>query len=141
MAPDSRDLLLLYDGLCGFCDRTVRFVLARDRRGTMRFAPLQGEFAAGILARHPELRDVDSLILVERAGAGAPERITVRSDAVVRIADYVCGGWSAAALLRLLPRAVRDWGYDVFARSRYRIFGRYTSCPIPDPGTRARFID
>src|SRR6185436_14356621 len=57
--------VLLYDGLCGFCNGTVQFVLARDRRGVMRFATLQGEFARGIVARHPELAGVDSLILVE----------------------------------------------------------------------------
>ena len=61
----QREPVLLYDGLCGFCDRAVRFVLRFDTQGVMRFAPLQGEFAALVIGRHLPLREVDSLILVE----------------------------------------------------------------------------
>ena len=134
--------VLLYDGLCGFCDRTVQFILARDPGGAMRFAPLQGAFAREVLQRHPALHDVDSLILVDAepaAGAGTPP--LVRSDAILAIADYLGWPWRAAAVLRLVPRALRDWGYDLFARHRYRLFGRYDSCPLPDATVRARFID
>ena len=130
--------ILLYDGVCGFCDRTVQFVLARDRRGVMRFAPLQGEFAAGVLARHPELRSVDSLILVEFTEAG--EQVSVRSTAALRIAEYVGGGWQWARMLLLIPRRLRDAVYDLFARYRYRLFGRFDACPLPPPDVRARFL-
>ena len=86
---DSRqDLVLLYDGVCGFCNRTVQVILARDRVGSMRFAPLQSEFAKEILARHPELCSVDSLILVKEAGK-CRERVHVRSDAVLEVAAYL----------------------------------------------------
>ena len=132
--------VLLYDGVCGFCDSTVQFIIKRDRRGEMRFAPLQGEFAGQVLRRHPELNGVDSLILVERAGTGA-EVVSARSEAVVRIGEYLGGGWSAARLLRVVPRFLRDAVYDLFARFRYRLFGRMDACPIPSPAVRARFID
>jgi predicted DCC family thiol-disulfide oxidoreductase YuxK len=131
--------VLFYDGVCGFCERTVQFILARDRRGTMRFAPLQGEFAAAFFARHPDARAIDSLILVELDDQGR-ERVSVRSAAVLRIAQYVGGGWRLARVLGLVPRVVRDAVYDAFARSRYRLFGRYDACPLPAPDVRARFL-
>src|SRR6267143_5499164 len=123
--------VLLYDGLCGFCNGTVRFILARDGRGTMRFAPLQGEYARKVLARHPELAGVDSLVLVDGNGAG--ERVWVRSDAILEIARYLGGIWRFAGALRAVPRGLRDWGYDLFARARYRLFGQFDSCPVPAP--------
>ena len=131
--------VLLYDGVCGFCDATVQFIIARDRRGTMCFAPLQNQFAAQVLGRHPELAGVDSLILVERDAAGA-ERVSARSEAVIRIGEYLGRGWGAARWMRIVPRFLRDAGYDLFARFRYRVFGRMDSCPIPSKEVRARFI-
>jgi predicted DCC family thiol-disulfide oxidoreductase YuxK len=131
--------VLLYDGLCGFCDATVQFVLARDRTGAIRFAPLQGEFAAAFFQRHPELRKIDSLILVETDEPCA-ERVYARSEAVVRIGEHIGGGWRAARWLRIVPRPIRDFGYDMFARIRYRVFGKYDACPIPSPEVRARFL-
>jgi predicted DCC family thiol-disulfide oxidoreductase YuxK len=132
--------VLLYDGVCGFCDATVQFIIERDRRGEMLFAPLQGTFAAEVLRRHPELSGVDSLILVEGVDTSA-ERVSARSEAVVRIGEYLGNRWRAARLLRILPRFVRDAGYDLFARFRYRLFGRMNTCPIPAPAVRARFLD
>ena len=139
--------MLLYDGFCGFCNGTVRFILARDRAGTMRFAPLDGDFARAVLARHPALAGVDSLVLVEReergegTGESGAERVSVRSEAVLRIAEYLGGGWVIAAVLRVVPRPLRDWGYDLFARVRYRLFGRLPTCPVPPLAVRARFLD
>ncbi len=131
--------VLLYDGLCGFCDRSVQFILRRDAGGSMKFAPLQGELATELLGRHPELRAVDSLILVEAEGPDADLPL-VRSDAVLGIASYLGWPWKAAGVFRLVPRFIRDLAYDLFARHRYRLFRRYDSCPIPDAGVRARFI-
>ena len=133
--------VLLYDGLCGFCDGTVQFILKHDRRGTLRFATLQGEFARGVIARHPELQGVDSLVLVEPADDSTSERVSVRSAGALRLARYLGGPWHLARAVAIVPRFLRDWAYDGFARIRYRVFGRYDSCPIPSPEQRARFID
>ena len=127
--------VLLYDGLCGFCDRTVQFILARDPGGAMNFAPLRGEFAGEVVRRHPALLAVDSLILV--ADSALP---LVKADAVLGIASYLGWPWKAVGVLRIVPRFIRDLAYDLFARHRYRLFGRYDSCPIPDAAVRARFI-
>jgi predicted DCC family thiol-disulfide oxidoreductase YuxK len=132
------DAVLLYDGRCGFCDGVVQFVLARDRRGTLHFAPLQGDFARGIIERHPTLRGVDSLILVFRRATA--ETVAVRSDAALGVAEYLGGLWNAARILHLVPHRVRDWGYDLLARHRYRLFGRLDACRVPDASTRGRFL-
>ena len=133
--------VLLYDGLCGFCNGTVQFVLEHDRRGTMRFATLQGDFARGVIARHPEVAGVDSLILVERNSATGAENVYARSAGALRVARYLGGPWTIAQALAIVPTFLRDWAYDLFARFRYRVFGRYDSCPIPSPAQRERFID
>ena len=131
----------MYDGLCGFCNGTVRFILEHDHGGTMRFATLQGDFARGVIARHPEVATVDSLILVERDSATDVENVYARSAGALRVARYLGGPWTIARALAIVPPFLRDWAYDVFARFRYRVFGRYSSCPIPSPEQRGRFID
>jgi predicted DCC family thiol-disulfide oxidoreductase YuxK len=135
---DAGGPILLFDGLCPFCHWAVRVVIAADRRGTMRFAPLEGETASAILARHPALRGVDSLVLVG-TGAGG-ERVWTRAEAVLRLAAYLGGAWRACAVLRLVPPFLSDGAYDLFARLRAAVFGRYPACPAPRPGVRARFL-
>lgn len=130
----------MYDGVCGFCDQTVQFILKHDRHGTLRFAPLQGEFATRMLARHPSLTTVDSLILIERAH-GPEETVSIRSEAVLRLAAYLGRWWRIAGVLRIVPRFLRNAAYDLFARHRYRFFGRYDACKLPAAEERARFLD
>ena len=133
-----RDALLLYDGVCGFCNRTVQLVLRHDHARLIRFAPLQGDTARTLLHAHPELIGTDSLVLVERDAAG--ERISVRSDGALRLAACLGWPWRALGILTLVPRPLRDWGYDRFATVRYRLFGRFDACPLPAPEVRARFL-
>ncbi|MBX3024163.1 DUF393 domain-containing protein [bacterium] len=130
--------VILYDGVCGFCDRTVRFVLRRDARGRFRFAPLQSDFAAAALARHGrDAGDLDTVALLRDAGS-ADERLLVKSDAVLAILRELGGGWALLGPLRWLPRRLRDAAYDAFARRRYAWFGRFDACPLPTPELRAR---
>lgn len=142
MSHDTKEPpVLLYDGVCGFCNGVVQFMLAHDPNGTMRFAPLQSEFAAGVVERHPWLEGVDSVIFVEPAADGEPERVSVRSDGALRVAAYLGGAWSLLAIFRIVPRRVRDYFYDLFAKYRYRLFGKYDACMLPSKEARARFVD
>jgi predicted DCC family thiol-disulfide oxidoreductase YuxK len=129
--------VLVYDGVCALCNRAVRFVLHRDR--TIRFAPLQGAYADELMARHPRLRDVDSIVFVTHVGG--KEKIQTKSDAALAILAHI--GWPRAAVasLGIIPRPARDFVYDVIARTRYRVFGRMSSCPVPPPAVRERFIE
>lgn len=131
--------VLLYDGSCGFCDGAVKFVLRVDRRGTLRFAALDSDYGRSVIARHPALASVDSVVFVDDPG-GPGERVAIRSVAALRVADYLGGPWRLAKFARLLPTAVLDWLYDRFAAIRYRVFGRLETCPVPAPEVRARFI-
>ena len=138
---DDAGPVLLYDGVCGFCDRTVRLILRFDRRGVFRFAPLQGDFAGDVVSRHSSLQGIDSLVLVEPAQGSAPEAVHVRSGAFIRTARHLGGAWRLLMVLAVIPRPLRDWAYDMFARHRYGIFGRFETCPVPSPDERSRFLD
>jgi predicted DCC family thiol-disulfide oxidoreductase YuxK len=133
--------IILYDGVCGLCHRLNRFVLARDPAGRFRFAALQSPLAGEILTRHGrDPRDLDTLYLVLGHGR-ADERLLRKSDAALWILRELGGPWRATPALRVVPRRLRDLGYDLVARCRYRVFGRYDTCPLPDPRHRARYLD
>lgn len=136
-APD----IVLYDGVCGFCNGVVQFLLPRDPEGRFRFAPLQSRFARDLLVRHGrEPDELDTVYVVRNAG-GPDEVLLARSDAALHVAETLGGAWRLAGVLRLLPAGVRDRLYGAFARRRYRLFGRHDACVLPRPEWRSRFID
>lgn len=126
--------VVFFDGVCGFCNRSVDFVLSRDRAGRIRFAPLQGETAQRLLSP-ADVANLNSLVLWTPAGAYR------RTAAVCRILWLLGGGWAiCGTLLWLIPRPLRDLGYALIARNRYRLFGRKETCRLPTPAERARFL-
>jgi predicted DCC family thiol-disulfide oxidoreductase YuxK len=133
--------VLLYDGKCGFCNKSIQHILRYDKRNTMFFAPLQSEYGKSVLTRHPELAGIDSLVYVEPLEFAYLERVFVRSDAALRIVRYLGFPWKLALAGYIIPRSVRDYLYDQFAKRRYRWFGKYDTCPLPPPEVRARFLD
>jgi predicted DCC family thiol-disulfide oxidoreductase YuxK len=142
VADNSPPMIVFYDGLCGFCDSTVQYILARDRqRNRFTFAPLQSDLASEVLPKHGKNpKDLNTLyLLIDR---GLPtERVLQKSSAAVRIGKSLGGGSAVAAFfVGLLPRPVRDWGYDRFAKVRYKVFGKLEACRIPAKGDRAKFI-
>lgn len=133
--------VVLFDGVCGLCDRTVQFLLGEDVRGVLRFAPLQGATAREVLGRHTGLpTDIKSLIFVRNCGA--PEEIAfVRSRGALLILDELGGFWRIVSWMRIMPRPIRDGLYDWVARNRYQWFGTFAECRLPSPATRAQFLD
>lgn len=138
-------LLVIFDGHCGLCDSLVRWLVRRDRLDRLRFAASESEKVAGLLARQgfgalnpatgPET------ILVVRDPNGPAEQLLVRSDAVAALLKELPQPWPlAATILKLVPRPLRDLGYRLIARWRYRIWGRLQSCPVPAPEDRDRFL-
>lgn len=132
--------LVLYDGVCGFCASSVQFLLRRDPRGRFRFAALQSKVAQDVLAKHgARADDLDTVYVVD--GYGTPEeRVLSRSDAALHCAGLLGWPWKLARIATLLPASLRNIGYDLIARHRYRIFGKLDACMIPDPAIRDRFI-
>ena len=141
MESDSNPLIL-YDGVCGLCNRLVQFVLKRDSRGQFRFASLQSKLAGSILQRHGvNQQDLDTMYLVSDYQEST-ERLAARSDASVAILRHLSGFWRiVAALLSILPRGMRNRSYNLIASNRYRIFGKFESCMVPEEKHRHRFLD
>ena len=134
--------ILLYDGVCGLCNRIVQFTLRRDRNAFFRFASLQSAFAASILARHgADPSDLNTFYVVVNHEL-PNESLLSRSDAGIFVLKQLPGPWRAvASLLQLVPKFLRNAAYNVVARSRYRIFGRFEVCQLPSEQDRSRFLD
>lgn len=134
--------VILYDGVCGLCNRLVQFVLKHDSQDRFRFASLQSDFAAKLLRRHgADPGELDTMyVVLDYAQAG--EQLASRSAAAIVVLRELGGIWGIlGGLLQLLPKALRNWGYNLVARHRYRIFGKYESCPLPEEKHRGRFLD
>jgi predicted DCC family thiol-disulfide oxidoreductase YuxK len=128
--------LVLYDGQCGLCDRSIRFLLDEGAAEVLRFAPLQGETAKAFPKLASEKRSV--VLVLNRGTAG--ETILLRSDAALGMLDQIGGIWRVMSLLRIIPRPVRDAVYGFIATRRYQWFGRFDACPARPPDVAARFL-
>jgi len=134
--------ILLYDGVCGLCNRLVHFVLRRDRAQIFRFASLQGRVSAEILKRQGENPGVLDTVYVVINHERSDESLLTRSDAVIFTLKQLPGIWPLWATTgSLIPRQLRDALYRMISRNRYRIFGRYDTCPTPPAEVRDRFLD
>jgi predicted DCC family thiol-disulfide oxidoreductase YuxK len=134
--------IILYDGVCGLCNRFVRFVLKHDRKDHFRFAALQSNFAREFLQRHDVDANVLDTVYLVLDHDRPTERILSRNDAVASVLMELGALWRLwAKLLDFLPRRVRYWQYNLLARNRYRFFGKYDSCPLPDSKDRYKFLD
>lgn len=136
MASDSKSHpIVFFDGVCGLCSNFVDYLLDRDSDGVLRFAPLQGSTAEEIVSE--KIRAGLGTVVFADGG-----RTWTRSAAVARILMRLGGRWAfLGGLLWLVPWPLRDLGYVVTARLRYRLFGKLDSCRLPTPEIRARFLD
>lgn len=139
MAPADGDPgdhpVVLFDGVCNLCTGAVQFIVPRDADGTLRFAPLQSDVGADLLAEcglDPEARE--SIVLVEDGECFR------KSGAALRIAAHLDGAWPLLRHLVVVPRPIRDAVYDVVARYRYDVFGRKDRCMVPSDDLRDRFL-
>ncbi|MBI5385790.1 MAG: DUF393 domain-containing protein [Verrucomicrobia bacterium] len=124
----SPDNLVLFDGSCGFCSASVQFILRHDRHSVFKFAPFQSDLGRSLLAEYGlGPADPNSLVLLKG------NRTFVKSSAVIEIARELGGVWRLTALLRAVPRPVRDWAYSLVARNRHRWGKGPAACAVP-PG-------
>lgn len=146
--PDSTPSrhVIFFDRDCLLCDGTVKFLMKRDRASRLRFAPLQGETAAALFARHPGVRQNPEALtsIVAALDHDTPQECVAMKSTAVAVALRALGGFWAVVggLLKVTPRPLRDWGYDLVARHRYRWFGKVDreSCPLPTPEEAARLL-
>jgi len=128
--------VVLFDGVCSFCNSSVNFIIDHDPSALFRFAPLQSETGKGFLLQSGLMdKKIDSIVLIENGKA------FTRSTAALRIARKLSFPFNLLALFQMIPPLVRDGVYDWIARNRYRWFGREKSCRIPTPEIRNRFLE
>jgi len=127
--------VLLFDGVCGLCERSVGFVARHDRKGAIRFAPLQSAVAQRLLlAAEAPAPLPDSMVVVDGG------RCYVASDAVLRLTQRLPYPWRLLSVAGLLPRRWREGAYRFVAHNRYRWFGTRETCMAPAPGLAERFL-
>jgi predicted DCC family thiol-disulfide oxidoreductase YuxK len=127
--------IVLYDGTCGLCHKSVNWILKHEQDHELQFAPLQGETAAALRTKHPEIPElVESVVLVEN------DTPTLRTKAIFHIARHLRRPWRWMYRLRWLPSRLLDLGYRAIAAIRYRIWGRADVCALPSPEQRRRFL-
>ncbi len=127
--------IILYDGTCGLCHKSVKWLLHHERDHELTFAPLQGETAAKLRAVHPEIPgNVSTIVFI------ADGHVRLRSKAFLYAAQHLTAPWRWSYAWRWFPGFLLDLGYRLVASVRYRIWGRADVCEIPSPDQRARFL-
>lgn len=129
------DNIILFDGVCNFCDSSVNFIIDRDKKNIFKFAALQSEKGQEIL-EHFKLskNDFDSFIFIEK------NMVYKKSSAALRIAKKLGLFWKIFYPLILIPRPIRDFFYNIIAKNRYKLFGKKDSCRIPTPELKEKFL-
>lgn len=133
--------IVLYDGVCGLCNQLVQFLLKRDNSDKLRYASLQSDFAAKILLRHGlNPADLDTVCVVLNY-EGDGEQVLTRSTAVIEVVKDLGGIWKLIGMGKIVPGPIRDMAYELVARNRYRMFGKFETCMLPEPRHRKKFLD
>lgn len=136
MAITRKFPVILFDGVCNFCDGSVNFIIRHDEQKLFKFAPLQSEAGKTLVEEYGLNKPgLDSVILIENG------RAYTHSTAALKIAQQLGGIYSWTYALIFLPRGLRDFFYKLFARNRYRLFGKKDECMIPTPEIRSRFLE
>ena len=128
--------VVLFDGMCNFCSGAVRWIMAHEADQSLRFASLQSDYAMNVLGVVSQAgNDLDTIVVVD----GATTHTS--SDAILRITRHLRWPWRAMLVMRVVPRPVRDSGYRLIARNRYRWFGKTAECMVLTIDMRGRFLN
>ncbi len=126
--------IILFDGVCNFCDSTVQFIIKRDQAGYFQFASLQSDIGQNLLAQFNISKTIDSVILIEH------KQVFFESTAALKICKKLDRLWPCLYLFILVPPFIRNALYRLFAKYRYRLFGQKSECLLPTPSQRQRFL-
>jgi len=127
--------IILFDGVCNLCNGLVRFIIKRDKAGRFKFASLQSDIGLLWLKRFGMTNDkLESVVLIK------DEKYYLKSTGVLKILRELDGIWKAFYIFIIIPRTLRDFVYNLIAKSRYRIFGKQDTCMIPTPELQDRFL-
>jgi predicted DCC family thiol-disulfide oxidoreductase YuxK len=127
--------LILFDGVCNFCNTAVQMVIEIDRHKIFKFAAIQSELGQQLYRQHGlDPIDIQTLTFIDGS------QVLTKSDAVLAVLERLDGGWQLLNGFKLLPQPLRDWAYSEFARQRFVLFGRRDHCMVPTPELQARFM-
>lgn len=126
--------ILLFDGECNFCDHSVQFIIKRDPAAIFTFASLQGDAGQQLLKQFQVPADINSFVLIDNG------TVYYRSSAALRVCKHLKGIWKVGYLFLIIPRPIRDAFYKIIAKNRYKWFGKKSSCMLPSPDIRKRFL-
>jgi predicted DCC family thiol-disulfide oxidoreductase YuxK len=127
--------IVLFDGICNFCNQSVQFIIKKDPKGYYKFASLQSDIGQKFLEKYKISHDIDSIILIDN------EECYFKSSAALHICRNLKGVWKLLYLLLIIPRPLRDFFYEIIAKNRYKWFGKRESCMLPAPGVKERFLE
>ncbi len=134
-ATDDAGPIVLFDGLCVFCNGSVRVLMKLDRQAALRYAPLQSLAGIALVEAYGVPDSVDSVVLIDGG------RAFIHSAAALGITRRLGLPWSLAMVLWLIPAPIRDWAYRLVARHRYRFFGRREACAVPTEAQRRLILE
>lgn len=127
--------IILFDGVCNFCNRTVNTIITHDKRGVYQFAPAQSKVALEIIQYLGlDQQVLKTVVLIE------DNHVFMKTDAVIRISGNLSGWPSYFKYIKYFPKPFRDACYDIIAKNRYALFGKRTDCMVPEASVRSRFI-
>jgi len=127
--------IILFDGVCNFCNRTVNIILEHDKEAKFQFAASQSIGGIGLLQKfNLNQTSAASVILIDN------DKVYIKTDAVIQIANQLKGWLRLFRLIKFIPKPIRDFGYDLVAKNRYALFGKRETCRIPDESVRHRFL-
>jgi predicted DCC family thiol-disulfide oxidoreductase YuxK len=127
--------IILFDGVCNLCNRSVNHVIERDKKDRFRFAAFQDEAGKRLITKfNIDRSKTDSIVLID------DDKIYVRSTAALRISRNLGGGYPLFYGLMIIPNFIRNWVYDYVAHNRYKWFGKKDSCMIPNLEIRSKFL-
>lgn len=127
--------IVLFDGVCNFCDQSVQFIIKRDAIGFFKFASLQSDSGQNLLKKYHMPTDLDSFLFIQNG------KVYTKSTAALQVARHLDGPWKFFYPLIIIPKPIRDLFYNIFARNRYKWFGQKDNCALPTQETRNRFLD
>ncbi len=127
--------IIIFDGICNFCNGAVNFIIKRDSKGVFKFAPMQSEVAQELMANY-QVHEVgyETFLLIR------DDECFLRTNAAFEIIKYLDGFWFIFRALKIVPSSIRDYFYRLLARNRYKLFGKRTTCMVPSKEVRDRFL-
>lgn len=128
------DRIILFDGECNLCDKSVQFIIKRDPNGHFKFASLQSDIGKVLLNKYNAPSDLDSFVLIE------DNHCYFKSSAALQVCKNLKGAWKLLYFLIVVPKPLRDIFYGMIAKNRYKWFGTKQSCRLPSPEERKRFL-